>query len=303
MFWTTQALGYNIGSMATERDGARAQVLIAPRLPYATPRWPKGEQLVFAASGFVAGTFAPLSVATLRAARPYGYAHLDPMYSLVPAVVCGLVLSWKVLNVRTQREVLSWALLGGAGAGFMAAWLSAYTLVIFGHQGIRVGSSAFIGVPFGMLFGGMLVWPGIAAVLIRARPAHDAYDRMLMTLGTWLLFIYVATFQRLSAQGLEIVGQIGLGCGAVAFGLGAIRHAARIVWFRRVRAGKSPSWVLRSVDELANAKQLAPLFGSKHVQSDALLVYVGVQRGVGYRGARSQTAVALAPGAAPSADD
>jgi hypothetical protein len=81
-------------------------------------------------------------------------------------------------------------------------------------------------------------------------------------------------------------------------GLGAIRRVARVVCFRRVRAGKTPSWVLRSLDELQNTKQLAPLFGSKRVRCDALLAYVGPQRGDAHRGARPQTAVALAPGGA-----
>jgi hypothetical protein len=284
--------------MVMERDGTRAPTQIVPRIPYATPRWPKGDQLVFAASGFVAGTFAPISAAILRARRPYGLAHVDPRYLLVPAVVCGLVLAWKVLNVRTWREVVAWALLGGAGAGFVAAYLSAYTLTLFGHEGIVVGRSALLGVPFGMIFGAILAWPGVAAALIRARRAHDAYDRMLMTLGAWLLFVFVATFKTLYAQGLETVAQTGLLFGASVLGLGAIRRVARVVWFRRVRAGKSPSWVLGSLDELQNTEQLAPLFGSKRVRCDALLVYVGPHRGDAYRGARPQTAVALAPGGA-----
>jgi hypothetical protein len=267
-----------------------------PRLPYAAPRWPKGDALLFLAAGFVAASAAPLSVAVLKAQDPFLFADLDPGKVLAPALASGLLLAWKVLNARTMSGAVGWALAGGPIAGAITAGLTALYLKAASHH-VVLTDSTLLGVPFGIAFGGVLAWLGGSAARIRTRRAHDAFDRLLVTLGLWLTAIFSATAAALEGQMLESVARVGLGFGAVALAAGGLRRMARIAWLGRVCAGRERGWTLREWSAVEGVSQLEPLFGSKPLRCDAVLVHVGDARGLPYRGTRAEIAVALAPGA------
>jgi hypothetical protein len=275
------------------RDGRTAPV---PRLPYAAPRWPKGDALSFLAAGFVAASAAPLSVAVLKTLNPFLFRHLDPGKVLVPALVSGLVLSWLALNARTVLGAVGWALIGGPVAGAITAVLTALYLQALNYQAVVLTDSALLGVPFGIAFGVVLAWLAGAAVWIRTHRAHDAFDRLLVTLGIWLTTIYGSTAVALDGQLLERAAEVGLLFGAAALAAGVLRRVARIAWLERVSAGREPGWTLREWNAVQGADQLEPLFGARPLSCDAILVHVGDTPAPAYRGARAEIAVALAPG-------
>ena len=275
----------------------RAKPAALPRIPYTAPRWLKADLLLFLAAGFAAASAAPLSVAVLRAHNRYIFSHLDPGEVLVPALASGLLLAWKVLNARTAPGAVGWALVGGPVAGAVTALLTALYFAALGQRAVMFVDSALLGVPFGIVFGLLLAWLGGAAAQIRARRAHDAFDRLLVMLGVWLITIYGTTAVALEGELLKGVAQVGLAFGSAALAAGVLRRVARVAWLERVRAGRERCWSLHEWSVVAGVDQLEPLFGSKPLSCDAVLVHMGEAPALPYRGKRDEIAVALAPGA------
>jgi hypothetical protein len=268
-----------------------------PRIPYGAPCWPKADALLFAAAGFVAASAAPLSVAVLRSQDQYIFGHVYPSQVLVPALASGLVLAWKTLNSRTAAGAVGWALIGGPLAGAIAGLLTAFYLLAISYRNILLDDSALLGVPFGIGYGLLLAWLAGAAAHVRSRRAHDAFDRLLVLLGIWLIAIYGVTSVALEGQMLQIMACIGLMFGAAAVVTGGFRRLARVAWLRRVCGGRERNWTLREWQPVDGIDRLDPLFGAKALSCDAVLVHVGGTPGLPYRGADREIAVALAPGA------
>jgi hypothetical protein len=268
-----------------------------PRIPYAAPRWPKGDALLFAAAGFAAASAAPLTVALLQAQDRHFFRHLDPEQVLFPALASGLLLAWKALNARGLLAAVSWALIGGPVAGAFAGTLTALSIIALGKQQVMLADSALLGIPFGALFGVVLAWLAGAGARIKNQRAHDAFDRVLVAIGIWLIAIYGAILAGLDGQALEAVARIGLMLGAAALAAGVLRRRLRIAWLTRVRAGSEIGWSLRDWNVVAGVDRLVPLFGANPLSCDAVLVHVADTPGQPYRGARGEVAVALAPGA------
>jgi hypothetical protein len=112
-----------------------------------------GDTLVFSAAGFVAATMAPLSTAIL-ARHLSSYREVGNWDALLPALGCGMVLSYVTLDAQKLQTALVRALVGGPIAGWVAAFGTTLIFINRGAQGFDLSGSSFAGVPFGIGYGG-----------------------------------------------------------------------------------------------------------------------------------------------------
>jgi len=252
--------------------------------------------LLFAATGLVVASLAPLGAAMLcdSEGRPYA---LDPLQMLLPALIFGMPLALSILSARSPLAVIGCALIGGPLAGAATgATASAYSALAL-WQVVSIQTSSVAGMAYGAAFGIALAWPGFVAVRFRGRPAHDDFDRVLVSLGIWLIAVYAAITIPFRALGLEAVTWVGVANGVTALALGMARRHARKLWFLRVRAGAVEDWVVREWDRTKQVEGLLPLFGGSRLACDAVLVHRVRLPGSPYRTDCIETPVLLAPGA------
>jgi hypothetical protein len=269
---------------------------VVPRVPYAAPRWLRADALLYAATGFVAASAAPLSVAVLRTADNSLFLTLLPAHVLLPAVSSGLLLAVPMLSARSVAKVIYTAVLGGPLAGAVAGALTVFLMRCLGFRGVALVNSALLGMPFGAGFGLLLMALASAGVGCRLRPAHDGFDRLLMAIGAWFSIFYGVAALLLGTHALRIMTWAGFAGGVVALAIGGLRQAGRKAWLERVRAGREREWALREWQPLPHADQLKPLFGRVAFACDALVVHVDRSLGHAYRGKSTELAVLLAPG-------